>query len=277
MLDQVLSPSNLDMAWRRLSSDKSQWDSITSRKEMERHLLHHLYTLTDQVRERHYQPGSMRQFSIAKPNGSRRVLSALYLRDKLLQRAVLQVIEPMAEKEFDDDSYGYRPKRNVQMAITRALERVDCGMPWLVDADLEQFFDSIPHRPLVKILRRKIRNRGIEELMSAWLRQSVVSGNRFTERRGIAQGAVLSPIQCNYYLNELDLYWRKKGIPFVRFADDFLLFAPTKDSAKKALALTDKKLSELRIKLNFDKTSIVKASRQVEFLGQRLRAPRKYK
>lgn len=274
LLDQVLTPENIDKAWRRLRGDRSRWDCTTRRSDVDSHLLLHMYELTEQVRSGRYVPGSMRQFTIAKSNGKRRLLSALYLRDKLVQRAVLQVIEPIGEHCFDDDSFGYRPGRSVDMAIARSLERIDCGYDWLVDADIRQFFDSIPHKQLLKAMQKVVDDKQLIALMHAWLKQSCVHTPLFSERKGIAQGAVLSPIQCNVYLDILDRYWRKTGIPFVRFADDFLLFTQSRSSAEKALSLTRRKLNELRLEIHPEKTSIVKASRKVSFLGKKLRGAR---
>lgn len=271
LLDQVLMPENIDKAWRRLRGDRSRWDCTTRRSDIDSHLLLHMYELTEQLKSGRYVPGSMRQFTIAKTNGKRRMLSALYLRDKLAQRAVLQVIEPIGEHCFDDDSFGYRPGRSVAQAIARSLERIDCGYDWLVDADIKQFFDSIPHKPLLKTMQQVIDDKRLIALMSAWLKQSCAHTPLFSDRRGIAQGAVLSPIQCNLYLNELDRYWRTTGIPFVRFADDFLLFTQSRRSAEKALSLTRTKLQDLKLEIHPEKTRIVQASRKVSFLGQELR------
>lgn len=274
LLEQVVSPDNMDKAWRRLYKDRSRWDRTTSRSEFERRSVFHLQTLVDQLRTETYRPGSVRQFRIAKDNGSKRLLSALYLRDKLAQRAVLQIIEQLGEACFDDDSFGYRPGRSVDMACSRAVERIDCGYPWLVDADLESFFDTIPHGLLLKAMGKLVPDRKLNRLFALWLKQSTLPLSFLSSRKGLAQGAVLSPFQCNVYLNLLDRFWRKNGIPFVRFADDFLLFAGTEKAAFRVLEMTNDKLTELKLAFNTEKTRVCRASRDVVFLGRQLRGPR---
>lgn len=270
LLDQALSPEVMNRAWRRLSTDKTVWLPGLPRWEMERHLLRHIMQLVDDVRAGRYRPAPIRQFTITKGDGKKRVLSALSLRDKLLQRAVLTVLEPMAEALFHNDSFGYRPRRNTDMAMQRVRERVECGLSWLVDADIQSFFDSIPHRELRKILRKTIPDRQILALTDQWLHESGSVQGFMGKRRGILQGAVISPLLCNLYLHQFDVALAKQNIPFVRFADDFLLFAPDKKHAEKAMQFCGKKLEELDLTLHPQKTAVVQSSKQLSFLGHRL-------
>ena len=272
-LDAVLSPTNLDKAWRALGSDRAHWQPGLPRAEMEGQRLRHQLLLIDAVRHGRYRPEQMRQFSVPKADGGQRVLSALCLRDKFLQRAVMQALEPIGEAMFHPDSYAYRPRRNVEMALQRCHERIRCGFPWLVDADIRKFFDEIPHTPLLKAFDALVPDRALRSLMRQWLECFANTRSLFGGCRGIAQGAVVSPFLCNLYLHALDTEWQRQRLPFVRYADDFLLFTPSEALAQKALAFTAQRLERLGLSLHPGKTRVVRAGRDVAFLGQRLPKP----
>ncbi len=245
------------------------------RSEMERNLVMHLFELRDEVRGRRYRPAPLRQFPVPKGDGRLRILSALSLRDKVLQRAVLTVIEPIAEALFHHDSFGYRPGRNVDLALRRVQERVACGLHWLVDADIRSFFDRIPHRPLRKILKEQIPDREVLGLIDGWLAMGPSQASIFEIRRGIPQGAILSPILCNLYLHELDRALSGKNIPFVRYADDFLLFTPDQKTAEKALGFVADRLRDLGLELHPEKTRVIESGPAFSFLGRPLPRPPK--
>lgn len=277
LLERVLSPAALNAAWKRLYPDKTVWRPGLPRWEMEKDLVLHLLELVDELRSGRYRPAPLRQFTIEKGDGKQRVLSALSLRDKLIQRAVLGVLEPIGEQLFHNDSYGYRPRRNVEMAHRRACERIQCGLPWLVDADIAKFFDNIPHRPLQKVLRQYIPDRELLALIDLWLAEGASALSFLGTRRGVAQGAVISPILCNFYLHELDTALAGKNIPFVRFADDFLLFAPDERRANDALKFVDQKLKAIGLELHPDKTRVARSHRELIFLGLPLPTPQEQK
>ncbi len=277
LLERVLSPAALNAAWKRLHLDKTVWRPGLPRWEMEKDLVLHLLELVDELRSGRYRPAPLRQFTIEKGDGKQRVLSALSLRDKLIQRAVLGVLEPIGEQLFHNDSYGYRPRRNVEMAHRRACERIQCGLPWLVDADIAKFFDNIPHRPLQKVLRQYIPDRELLALIDLWLAEGASALSFLGTRRGVAQGAVISPILCNFYLHELDTVLAGKNIPFVRFADDFLLFAPDERRANDALKFVDQKLKAMGLELHPDKTRVARSHRGLIFLGLPLPTPQEQK
>ena len=277
LLERALSPAALNAAWKRLYPDKTVWRPGLPRWEMEKDLVLHLLELVDELRSGRYRPAPLRQFTIEKGDGKQRVLSALSLRDKLIQRAVLGVLEPIGEQLFHNDSYGYRPRRNVEMAHRRACERIQCGLPWLVDADIAKFFDNIPHRPLQKVLRQYIPDRELLALIDLWLAEGASALSFLGTRRGVAQGAVISPILCNFYLHELDTALAGKNIPFVRFADDFLLFAPDERRANDALKFVDQKLKAIGLELHPDKTRVARSHRGLIFLGLPLPTPQEQK
>ena len=273
LLEQAMAPETLDLAWRRLRREHTPWSVTVSREELNRHLFRHLLTCRDDVLAGRYKPQPMRRFPMKKPRGGVRILSAQYLQDKLIQRALLIILEPGAEQIFHPDSYAYRPGRNVAMALAKVRERVRIGQSWLVDADIHSFFDSIPIKQLLTDLKKFFHDPAALHLVRQWLTMGVHHTSMLRSPRGISQGAVLSPLFCNLYLNRFDQALSKRNIPFVRFADDFLLFADKPARAEKALNFAATELEKLGLRLHPDKTGIVKSSPGVCFLGEKLPAP----
>ena len=272
--EQLLSPEVLNQAWRELSSDHAVWEQGLPRSEMERHQLLHLLQLRDDVRAHRYRPQPLRRFAIAKADGRQRVLSALCLRDKLLQKAAQIVLEPAAERCFHHDSYAYRPRRNVDMALRRAREQIGVGLHWLVDADIRAFFDSIPIKPLRTQLKAFVADRELMRLIDLWLDLGASHASFLAAPRGIAQGAILSPLFCNLYLHRLDQALDARKVPFVRYADDLLLFTQDQGEAKRAHDFLADQLRQLQLQLHPDKTRVTQSGPHVQFLGQALPAYR---
>lgn len=274
LLEQAMSPEVLDRAWRRLRTEHTPWSPTVSRDDLSAHLMRHLLALREEVQGGDYRPLPLRQYPMRKPDGGTRVISAQYLKDKLVQRALLICLEPRAERLFHDDSYGYRPNRNVALALARVRERVRIGLDWLVDADIRKFFDTIPHRPLIKALDAFIADAGAMTLIRRWLDQGAHVRSLLATPRGISQGAILSPLFCNLYLHRFDQALAKARIPHVRFADDFLCFAPDQAQARRALDYATRVLAVLGLDIHPDKTQVVQSSPEVRFLGEPLpRAP----
>jgi len=268
-----MSPHVLDQAWRRLRSEHTPWSVTVSREALQHHLLAHVLTCREEALSGKYRPEPLRQFVMAKHDGRRRVISAQYLRDKLVQRALLIILEPRAEKKFHPDSYAYRPGRSVDMALAKVRERVRIGQAWLVDGDIRSFFDSIPHGRLLTILKKFIQDRDTMRLIKKWLSMGVHHTSMLGKRRGISQGAVLSPLFCNLYLHELDCALTRANIPFVRFADDFLLFADKKAKAEKAFHFITRELDKMDLNIHPEKTRIIRSGPGVIFLGKPLPHP----
>ncbi|BBO87223.1 reverse transcriptase domain-containing protein [Desulfosarcina ovata] len=273
LLDQAMAPETLDAAWRKLRREHTPWSIHVSREQLQQHLLKHILECRSQVLSGRYRPQPLRQFPLQKPDGKQRVLSAQYLKDKFVQRALLTVLEPRSEAIFHDDSFAYRPGRSVAMALAKVRERVRIGQAWLVDADISKFFDTIPHRQLVKLLKGFINDSQAMQLIEKWLSQGAHYRSLLRSPRGISQGAILSPLFCNLYLHTFDMALTKANIPFVRFADDFLLFSRVKKDAIKAMHFAKEVLEELGLELHPGKTRIVRSGKSVVFLGERLPDP----
>ena len=270
LLEKAASPEILNAAWKRFSNDKAIWATGLSRKEMESNFVFHLVKLANELRTGTYVPDSVRFFPVNKGDGKQRIISANTLRDKVAQRAVLTVIEPIGEKVFHHDSFGYRQGRTIDMALSRVREYMLCGLSWVVDADIKSYFDNIPHKPLIKILKSIITDREIVALIKRWLDAGVVRRGFLSEARGIPQGAVLSPFLCNVYLTSWDNNMAAKNLPFVRFADDFLVFAKSRAEAIKAYTYVGKSLKRLGLMLNEQKTRVVQCGPNIQFLGRKL-------
>ena len=270
LLEKAASPEILNAAWKRFRNDKAIWTTGLSRRNMESNLVYHLTKLANELRTGVYIPDPVRFFPVNKGNGKQRIISANTLRDKVAQRAVLTVIEPFGEKIFHHDSFGYRPGRTIDMALSRVKEYMLCGMLWVVDADIQSYFDNIPHKPLIKTLKSIITDRKIIALIIRWLDIGTAKRGFLAAPKGIPQGAVLSPLLCNIYLTKWDNAMVTKNLPFVRFADDFLVFAESKVNAIKAHAYVSKSLKRLGLMLNKQKTRVARCGPNIRFLGRKL-------
>lgn len=277
LLQKAASPNVLNSAWKHLKRDKSVWQQGLSRKEMEKNLVHYILQLASELKNGTYRPEQVRMFPVLKGNGKKRIISALTLKDKLAQRAVLSVLNPIGESMFHHDSYGYRPGRSIDTVMNRIKENVNCGYYWLVDADIESFFDSISHQLLKKKLKKNIPDQELLSLIFRWLDVGTPRTGILAKRRGIPQGAVISPFLCNLFLTDFDRSLTANNLPFVRFADDFIIFTPSKQNAGLALKCAEKCLKKLDLALNDHKTRIVPSSPKVIFLGRKLPGKKKQK
>ena len=277
LLKKATSPEILDAAWLHYRNDKAAWRQGIPRYSMEKRVAYHLLTLARELASGAYQPDLVRFFSIHKAGGGSRLISAYTLRDKLAQRAVLGVLEPLGERLFHRDSYGYRSGRNIDMVFARIEHFMRQGFVWVVDADIRRFFDSIPRRPLLQALLQLTDDREVVALVGRWLdvgtyQQPETAGIK-SSTVGIPQGAVISPFLCNLYLTALDWEMGHQSWPFVRFADDFLVFAGTREEAVKAMRAIDGNLRRLGLALNNEKTLVTRCGHAVTFLGRPLPEP----
>jgi group II intron reverse transcriptase/maturase len=189
--------------------------------------------LTNQILKGTYIPQPIRGKEIPKGNGKFRTLGIPTVIDRMLQQAVLRVIMPHYEYKFSDYSYGFRPQRNTHQAIQKSLEYINSGYQDIVEIDLKGFFDEVDHVLLLQILYRKIKCKATMTLLRRWLRVPIEQKGVLVKRRkGVPQGSPISPLLSNIVLHELDAYMEKKGMKFVRYADDFSIYCTTKSKAK---------------------------------------------
>lgn len=270
ILKQAASPQVMNQAWRKLRNDKAVWKPGLERAAMEPNLVFHIMALAQELRSGAYQPQPTRFFPVAKGNGKTRIISSVCLRDKIAQRAVLSVLEPMGEQCFHHNSFGYRPGRTIDMALARAREYILCGMEWVVDADIKGYFDNIPHALLIKQVKRLVNDSRVTELIRRWIDIGIPRRGFLSQAKGIPQGAVISPFLCNLFLTPFDNDLDAGNLPFVRFADDFLVFAKTEQNARAAREYVANSLNKLKLGLHPRKTRITRCGPHVRFLGRKL-------
>ena len=214
--------------------------------------------LTADIRSGSYYPQPIRGKEIPKRNGKKRLLGIPTVVDRMLHQATARILQNKYDFMFSSYSYGFRPHRNQHQAIGRALSYINAGYQYIVDIDLQGFFDEVDHSILLQILYRKVKCKVTLQLIRRWLRAPLLQDGKLTKRRkGVPQGSPLSPLLSNILLNELDVYMESKGLRFVRFADDFSIYCRTKQEARKvgnAVYLFLK--HKLKLPINRDKSGV---------------------
>ncbi len=259
MIEQVLNRRNVHHAYRQVMSNKGSAgiDGMTV-KELYEYLNKNRERIESDIRQGKYLPQPILGVTIPKGNGKSRLLGIPTVIDRTLQQAVGQVIALTFEMEFGNYSYGFRPNRNAQQAVLKAQEYINTGYQHIVDIDLKNFFDEVDHCILLQLLYRKVKCPLTLRLIRKWLRAPIqIDGKLVKRRKGVPQGSPLSPLLSNIILNELDNEMEKRGLRYVRYADDFSIYAKNKASARKAgngiyLFLKNK----LKLPINREKSGI---------------------
>ena len=200
----------------------------------------------------------------------KRPLGVPTVRDRVVQSALRNVLEPIFERDFADTSYGFRPGRGCRDALRRVVELLDAGYTWVVDADLKDFFGTIPHEPLMERVRLKVADGKVLALVATFLRQEVMEGMEgWIPEEGTPQGAVISPLLSNIYLDPLDHQIAEKGFRMVRYADDFVILCRSEQEAQQALLTVREWTSIAGLSLHSEKTQVVNATQYggFDFLG----------
>jgi RNA-directed DNA polymerase len=235
-LDKVLARENLRAAWLAVKANGGA--PGVDQMDMEQsgaHIGRHWEKIEGKLREGSYRPGAVRAVIIPKANGGERQLGIPNIVDRLIQQAIHQVLSPEWEPAFSNHSHGFRPHRSAHDAVREAQKCVREGKRWVVDIDLKNFFDSVNHDILMHLLRRRIEDKRLRALIGAYLRAPMMSadGERQKRGEGTPQGSPLSPLLANIYLDPLDKELEKRGVSFVRYADDIAIFASSQRSAER--------------------------------------------
>lgn len=285
LIDKVYAMPNLRAAFAKVGANAGAAGVDRQTIEMfEGHLEANLQRLSEELRNGSYRPQAVRRQWIPKPGkpGEKRPLGIPTVRDRVAQAAVRNVMEPIYEKDFAAHSYGFRPGRGCKDALRRVSELLEQGYTWVVDADLKSYFDTIPHRQLMGHVRQKVSDGRVLELIQAYLEQPILDELvEWTPEGGTPQGAVLSPLLSNIYLNPLDHHMASKGYEMVRYADDFVVLCRSEQEAQGALATVQQWVEEVELTLHPEKTRIADATddKGFEFLGYHfksgMRFPRK--
>lgn len=233
-----------------------------------------LQEIRKELLEESYHSDAVKRVMIPKPDGSERPLGIPTIRDRVVQMSCKMVIEPVFEADFDDDSFGFRPRRSAKDAVRRIKENLKAGRHEVYDADLSKYFDSIPHTKLLKVVGQRISDRKVMHLLKLWLKTPVDEDGRMSggrkNKRGTPQGGVISPLLANVYLNLMDRMIRRnpefRDIKMVRYADDFLLMG--KRIGRDALDRLAWLFNRMELSVNESKTRLVNSRRYgFEFLG----------
>lgn len=222
LLDKILDRQNMYQAFKRVCSNKgtSGVDGITV-DEIDRYIRENWQRIKVEIKERRYKPQPVLRVEIPKPNGGTRKLGIPTVVDRVIQQAIVQVLSPIVDKEFSEFSYGFRPGRNCEMAVVKLLEYFNDDYLWVVDIDLERFFDTVPQDKLMSLVHNIIDDPDTESLVRKFLQAGVMDKGEFQpSKTGTPQGGNLSPLLSNIMLNELDKELESRGLNFVRYADD---------------------------------------------------------
>lgn len=228
-----------------------------------------LKALMKKLKSRSYQPYPLRRVYIPKGRNQRRPLGIPAVRDRIAQEVIRRLLEPIFERKFHDDSFGFRRKRNCHKALKRVLKLCQEGYKYVLDADIKAFFDTIPLSLIMKAVAEEVADGNILGLIEKFLKSGVMEDGKFIPiSKGTPQGGVISPLLANIVLNYLDWHLEEHGYHFVRYADDFVVLAQTKTEAEKALEVVRDFLTiELSLELNLEKTKITTYGKGFDFLG----------
>ena len=269
LIDEVLSKDNLNKAYLQVTRNKgaSGIDDMTC-EEVKDYLKVHGNELISQIKSREYKPLPVRRVEIPRPNGGVRKLGIPTVIDRIIQQALVQKLTPIFEPTFSEYSYGFRPNRRCQNAIDRALELLNQGYEWIIDLDLEKFFDNVPQDKLIRLVDNMVNDSDITALIHKYLNAGVLINGEFEETTvGTPQGGNLSPLLSNIYLNELDKELERRGLHFARYADDCVIFVKTEFSAERVMRnIVTFIETKLKLKVNAEKTHITRPTK-LKYLG----------
>lgn len=268
-MKQVLSRENLLRALKQVEKNKgSHGTDGMSVKDLRRHLVEHWDAIRHALEEGTYEPCPVRRVEIPKPNGGVRLLGIPTVTDRFIQQAIAQVLTPIFDPSFSEHSCGFRPGRRGHDAVKKAKQYIQEGYTWVVDIDLEKFFDRVNHDKLMGILAKRIPDKILLKLIRKYLQAGVmINGVVMETQEGTPQGGPLSPLLSNILLDELDKELEKRGHKFVRYADDCNIYVRTKKAGERVMksitAFIEKKL---RLKVNETKSAVDRPWRR-KFLG----------
>ena len=269
LMERIVAPANMEQAWQNVKANRGApgADGVTLEQFAET-IATDWPAVKQQLLEGTYRPGPARRKSIPKPDGSLRHLGIPNVVDRVIQQAVLQILTPIFDPHFSESSYGFRPKRSAHGAIKQIQTTIRSGYRHCVDMDLSKFFDRVQHDVLMVRVSRKVCDHRLLRLIGRYLRAGVmVDGIKQPSTEGTMQGGPLSPLLANILLDDLDKELESRGLNFVRYADDFLIFVRSPVSARRVFASVERYLTErLKLLVNRDKSRVCKTA-GVEFLG----------
>ena len=269
LMDKILSQKNLQEAMKRVKSNKgaSGIDKM-SVEEIDEYFSKHIEEIKTSIWEKKYRPQAVKRVYIPKPNGKKRPLGIPVVVDRVIQQAVAQVFSELYDECFSEHSYGFRPNRSAHQAMEEVLFYLNEGCEWVIDLDIEKYFDTVNHDKLISILREKVKDDVTLHLVRSFLRAGIMEdGIIRRNEEGVPQGGPLSPILSNIYLDRFDKELESRGLRFVRYADDCNIFVKSEMSANRVMKSVSSWLErKLFLKVNMTKTKVVRPSNS-SFLG----------
>lgn len=269
LIDQILSQSNLKEAIKRVKANKGA-AGVDKRTiyEIDDYFKKHQVEIKQSIRAMKYKPQAVRRVYIPKANGKKRPLGIPTVVDRVIQQAISQVLKKIYDPEFSAYSYGFRPKRSAHDAMEQVLEYLDEGYQWVVDLDIEKYFDTVNHDKLISTLREQINDKTTLHLIRSFLKAGIMEDGLVKPNKlGVPQGGPLSPILSNIYLDKFDKELEERGLHFVRYADDCNIFVKSKMSADRVMKSATSWLErKLFLKVNATKTKVVRPTKS-NFLG----------
>jgi len=269
LIEGMLSKENLNKAYLQVFRNKgSAGVDGVSVDELKQYLQVHGDKIINDIMNRKYKPMPVKRVEIPKENGKVRKLGIPTVVDRVIQQAIAQVLSPIYEEQFNEHSYGFRPNRSCEMAIIKSLEFMNDGHDWVVDIDLERFFDTVNHDRLIQIIYKTIDDGDVMSLISKYLKSGVmIQGNFEATTVGTPQGGNLSPLLSNIMLNELDKELESRGLRFVRYADDCNIYVKSEKAANRVMkSITTFIEKKLGLIVNASKSKVGRP-RDIKFLG----------
>ena len=269
LMDKILSQKNLQEAMKRVKSNKgaSGIDKM-SVEEIDEYFSKHIEEIKTSIWKKKYRPRAVKRVYIPKPNGKKRPLGIPVVVDRVIQQAVAQVFSELYDECFSEHSYGFRPNRSAHQAMEEVLFYLNEGCEWVIDLDIEKYFDTVNHDKLISILREKVKDDVTLHLVRSFLRAGIMEDGIIRKNEeGVPQGGPLSPILSNIYLDRFDKELESRGLRFVRYADDCNIFVKSEMSANRVMKSVSSWLErKLFLKVNMIKTKVVRPSNS-SFLG----------
>lgn len=269
LIDQILSQSNLKEAIKRVKANKGA-AGVDKRTiyEIDDYFKKHQVEIKQSIRAMKYKPQAVRRVYIPKANGKKRPLGIPTVVDRVIQQAISQVLMKIYDPEFSAYSYVFRPKRSAHDAMEQVLEYLDEGYQWVIDLDIEKYFDTVNHDKLISTLREQINDKTTLHLIRSFLKAGIMEDGLVKPNKlGVPQGGPLSPILSNIYLDKFDKELEERGLHFVRYADDCNIFVKSKMSADRVMKSATSWLErKLFLKVNATKTKVVRPTKS-NFLG----------
>lgn len=268
-IDYVFDEDNIEKAKKQVYANKGSAgiDGVTV-FDLDNYIYEHIDEIKGKIYQRKYKPTPVKRVEIPKENGKKRQLGIPTVIDRVIQQAIVQRLSPVFERDFNQNSFGFRPGRCCEQAILKALKLFNDGYDWVVDIDLERFFDTVNHDKLTLLISKKIDDGNLISLIRAYLDSGVMVNGKYEETIvGTPQGGNLSPLLSNIMLNELDKELEARSLNFVRYADDCLILVGSKKAAERVMeSIVDFIERKLKLKVNAEKSKIARPT-DIKYLG----------